>query len=126
MTLGKRVLIYRIEHEEKCEGPFGDRGAVFYSGDPDEDPTHPYNGNDPYMEEMKFDKEYDRFGCRSLDELRQWFKGKYVWDLAESGYVLRVFETPEYQVNHGETQCAFPRWMRSHIVEEHPVTVLLV
>lgn len=121
-----RIKLYRVEHRETCIGPFGNHGAVFYSGDPDADQEHPYNGDDPYGEDIAFDQEYDHFGCRSMDELREWFKGKYVWDLAEHDYVLRVFETPEYQVTHGYTQAAFPRWMRCSVIEEHPVTVLLI
>lgn len=121
----KRLKVYRVEHKDAAEGPFGNGGIVFYSGTAVEDDEHPYHGDDPYQEDIAF-TEADVFGCCSLDEMRQWFKDKYVWDLADQDYVLRVFEVPVSDVKFGYTQCAFPRWLRAEMIEEHPVTVLLV
>ncbi len=116
------MLVYRVEHEEYGIGPYqirhsgnvqkflnrmgADHSAYGYKGD-----QHPMPAFDGIED---FDTDYDYCGFESMEALVKWFDG-YLLGLARYGFVVRIYDVPDDEVQLGVKQLAFNKGYAEHI-----------
>lgn len=99
-------LVYRVQHHETGEGPYGDFheavDGILYAHNDDKHPgpRNPISGLKNTWSVGQL------FGFRSREQLDEWFKG-WKYRLHSAGYVIKVFKVQEDMICHGVQQLCF-------------------
>jgi hypothetical protein len=94
------VTVYRVEHHQTGEGPYNgpywDRYVDMAMAHRDR--KHPAPWMDRDLSGIRSD---EVCACDSPKSLRDWF-ARFWGDLADAGYVVRVYDVPERHVRTGK------------------------
>lgn len=99
------MLIYRVEHVQSREGPYGADGLGYVCCDPWQHPA-------PYQDGIRFTSEHF-FGFASQQQMLTWFGASNLKKFERYGYRVYKYRVPPCLVLVGGKQVAFKRkwWM---------------